>query len=118
MRWWSDLWLNESFATIMGKVAMARHPVLKERYPNIWLHFLYEKFRGSDLDEKPTTHPVLADCPDTDVGETLVDGKISLWASKTDKIILKCRHHLCERSLNFKAADLPCRLQELLKCCG
>jgi aminopeptidase N len=85
MRWWSDLWLNESFATIMGKVAMARHPVLKERYPNIWLNFFYYKEFALNADEKPTTHPVLMDVPDTDVAQTIFDGKISLWASQLIK---------------------------------
>ena len=61
MRWWDDLWLNESFAT------WASYWALGELDPagNAWLLFLGEKEGGYRTDRAPTTHPVYQDVPDT-----------------------------------------------------
>jgi len=39
MRWWNDLWLNESFATFMSFLAMAHHPEL-QYLDTVWVTFL------------------------------------------------------------------------------
>jgi tricorn protease interacting factor F2/3 len=55
MRWWDDLWLNESFATLMEyKMTDRLHPGW-----GIWDAFLVQMaFRGQNLDALSTTHPV------------------------------------------------------------
>ncbi|MDN3355707.1 aminopeptidase N [Actinomadura sp. DC4] len=57
MRWWDDLWLNESFAEYMG------HQVIAEvsRFTTAWTGFAVKrKAWGYDADQRPSTHPVAA----------------------------------------------------------
>ena len=54
MRWWDDLWLNESFAEYLA------HRCCTEatQYP-LWTEFaLGRKAWGSAADQRPSTHPV------------------------------------------------------------
>jgi len=55
MRWWDDIWLNESFATLMEyKMTDRLHPGW-----GMWDAFLVQMaFRGQNLDALSTTHPV------------------------------------------------------------
>lgn len=61
MKWWGDLWLNESFAEFVSVMATAEAIGRK----NIWVQFnIHEKLWGIEQDEKPTTHPIAADIKD------------------------------------------------------
>ncbi len=71
LRWWNDLWLNESFATFMTALAMEAET---QRYPGAWLDFLGVKHRGYVADALRTTHAVASTATDTDVAETNFDG--------------------------------------------
>jgi aminopeptidase N len=63
MRWFDDLWLNESFATYMGSLASAE----ATRFKNAFTWFAAEvKVLARTHDELPTTHPIVADIPDVD----------------------------------------------------
>ena len=63
MRWFNDLWLNESFATYMAHVSMDR----ATRFQEAWLDFATKmKARAKAQDQLPTTHPIVADIPDVD----------------------------------------------------
>jgi aminopeptidase N len=63
MRWFNDLWLNESFATYMASVSMDGATRFKEG----WLDFATRtKSRAKAQDQLPTTHPIVADIPDVD----------------------------------------------------
>ena len=55
MKWWDDLWLNESFATLMGyKTTQKLHPDWE-----MWGVFLRDEgFKALNEDALSTTHPV------------------------------------------------------------
>lgn len=61
MRWWDDLWLNESFATFMAQMAQEH-----TGFANHWVTFANDvKVQARRQDELPTTHPIAASIPDT-----------------------------------------------------
>ncbi|MEU4295016.1 aminopeptidase N [Kribbella sp. NPDC026596] len=58
MKWWNDLWLNESFAEYMA------HRVSTDatQYTDNWIDFAYiRKWWGMQADQRSSTHPVAAD---------------------------------------------------------
>jgi aminopeptidase N len=63
MRWWDDLWLNESFAEYMGYLATAE----ATRFKTPWIEFAVATKDGARRqDQLPTTHPIVADIPDVE----------------------------------------------------
>ena len=54
MRWWDDLWLNESFAEYLGTDTVDR----ATRFGSAWAAFNVRKGWGYDADQRPSTHPV------------------------------------------------------------
>ena len=71
MRWWDDLWLNESFATWASLVAMTQ----ATRFSDAWTSFAQgAKAYAYRQDQLPSTHPIAADISDIDAVEVNFDG--------------------------------------------
>ncbi|SFR29319.1 aminopeptidase N [Lentzea waywayandensis] len=71
MRWWDDLWLNESFATWASVLAQAE----ATEYRQAWTTFAkIEKSWAYRQDQLPSTHPVAADISDVQAVEVNFDG--------------------------------------------
>jgi aminopeptidase N len=71
MRWWDDLWLNESFATFASVLCQAE----ATEYTEAWTTFAnVEKSWAYRQDQLPSTHPVAADIPDLHAVEVNFDG--------------------------------------------
>ncbi|MEU5690414.1 aminopeptidase N [Actinosynnema sp. NPDC020468] len=71
MRWWDDLWLNESFATWASVLAQAS----ATEYRQAWTTFAkIEKSWAYRQDQLPSTHPVASDIPDVQAVEVNFDG--------------------------------------------
>ena len=63
MRWWDDLWLNESFATYVSYLCLTEGA----QYPNAWREFNVQlKAWALREDDAPTTHPIAGTVLDTD----------------------------------------------------
>ncbi|MFH9601013.1 aminopeptidase N [Streptomyces rochei] len=55
LKWWDDIWLNESFAEYMGYQTTAE----TTRFTDTWTDFgVTRKPWGYDADQRPSTHPV------------------------------------------------------------
>jgi aminopeptidase N len=71
MRWWNDLWLNESFATFMATLSQ----VDATRFTEGWTTFASaEKTWAYRQDQLPTTHPIVAEVPDVESVHLNFDG--------------------------------------------
>jgi len=72
MRWWDDLWLNESFATYMSVLCQAEATRWGQ---GAWTTFAnVEKSWAYRQDQLPSTHPIAADIPDMQAVEVNFDG--------------------------------------------
>ena len=71
MRWWDDLWLNESFATYVSVLCQSQ----ATQWTSAWTTFAnIEKTWAYRQDQLPSTHPIAADIPDLRAVEVNFDG--------------------------------------------
>lgn len=70
MKWWNDLWLNESFATYTAVLAMDKALGTSMA----WIDFFSEKTWGYWQDQLVTTHPIETAVPDVQSAKGNFDG--------------------------------------------
>jgi aminopeptidase N len=71
MRWWDDLWLNESFATFASVLCQSE----ATHWTSAWTTFAnLEKTWAYRQDQLPSTHPISADIRDIEDVEVNFDG--------------------------------------------
>jgi aminopeptidase N len=75
LKWWNDLWLNESFADLFGYL-MVDELASELNLPKklAWQVFTQRKRWGYVDDALKSTHPIIADVSDTLVARSIFDG--------------------------------------------
>ncbi|HEX4925247.1 MAG TPA: aminopeptidase N, partial [Bdellovibrionales bacterium] len=71
MKWWNDLWLNESFATVMAYIAAQEATEFKKSWQSF---FTGTKQWAYWEDQLVTTHPIVTHVPDTTQAFVNFDG--------------------------------------------
>jgi aminopeptidase N len=122
MKWWNDLWLNESFADFVCYVAMAF--INRDfDFPTSdgWSMFGARKWRGYNEDSESTTHPIAGKVESTEVAESIFDGiTYSKGAATLKQLYFLVSHEVFSNCLKsyfekygFKNATLTDFLQEI-----
>ncbi|MFL6239250.1 MAG: aminopeptidase N [Actinomycetes bacterium] len=100
MRWWDDLWLNESFAEYVSTLATE----LATKYDAVWASFAnVEKTWAYRQDQLPSTHPIAADIVDLAAVRANFDGityakgasvlkQLVAWVGR-DEFLAGCRDY-------------------------
>ncbi|MCB5167780.1 aminopeptidase N [Streptomyces bambusae] len=116
LRWWDDIWLNESFAEYMGYQTLTE----ATRFTDTWTDFgIVRKAWGYDADQRPSTHPVAPapeDVPDSASALLNFDGisyakgasalrQLVAWLGETDFLAGINTHFARHRFGNASLAD-------------
>lgn len=115
MRWWNDLWLNESFATFMSYLCQAKFVEFKEYHEITWAMFNRYKGWAYRADGLSSTHAICGEVPTTADAETVFDGisygKGSAWLKQMYYIIghdtMRAGLHKYFQEFSWKNTTLP-----------
>ncbi len=123
MKWWNDLWLNESFAEYMSTLAAAE----ATEFTQSWTTFAsLEKSWAYRQDQLPSTHPIVAEIKDLDDVQVNFDGityakgasvlkQLVAWVGQ-EKFMEGVREYFSRHS--WKNTELKDLLVELEKASG
>ncbi len=78
LRWWSDLWLNESFAVFMATLALSKARGFEEFHLEAWTVFHKNLVRAYTEDQERSTHPITTPVNTTEEAEFMFDS-ITYW---------------------------------------
>jgi len=100
MRWWNDLWLNESFASMIEYTAL---DTLEPKW-NVWLDFAsFEVIAALRRDSINGVQPVQTDVNQPDEIYTLFDGAIVY--AKGARLLKMLKHYIGEKSFRNGIAE-------------
>lgn len=76
MKWWNDIWLNESFADFISHWCMSKYQSNLKTHStsDAWLTFNVRKGWGYREDQLSTTHPIVLEVNDTLRAFSIFDG--------------------------------------------
>ena len=75
MKWWNDLWLNESFADLARFLVMAHiNKDMPFETVDSWTNMLRRKAWGYTEDQRETTHPIACTVTNTSKADSIFDG--------------------------------------------
>lgn len=89
MKWWNDLWLNESFASYAS--VLAEVGALGDK--SAWESFFWDKGWGYWQDGLSTTHPIETDVSNTSVASSNFDG---ITYAKGASVLKQLHHFIGE----------------------
>lgn len=119
MRWWNDLWLNESFATYISTLAGAE----ATEWGESWTTFgALEKSWAYRQDQLPSTHPIVADIRDLEDVQVNFDGityakgasvirQLVAWVGEKEFLAGVAAYFRKYRYANTELADLLAELE-------
>ena len=120
MRWWNDLWLNESFAEYAAALACAE----ATEWTEAWTTFAaMEKSWAYRQDQLPSTHPIVAEIPDLDSVRVNFDGityakgasvlkQLSAWVGEEKFLAGVGEYFKKHRFANTELTDLLVELEK------
>ncbi len=120
MRWWNDLWLNESFAEYAASLACAE----ATEWTEAWTTFAaMEKSWAYRQDQLPSTHPIVAEIPDLDSVRVNFDGityakgasvlkQLSAWVGEEKFLAGVSEYFKKHRFSNTELTDLLVELEK------
>ncbi|WP_417235559.1 aminopeptidase N [Arthrobacter sp.] len=118
MRWWNDLWLNESFAEFMSALAAAENT----EFTQAWTTFSsMEKSWAYRQDQLPSTHPIKAEINDLEDVQVNFDGityakgasvlrQLVAWVGQ-EEFMAGVREYFAKHA--FSNTELPDLMREL-----
>jgi aminopeptidase N len=97
MKWWDDLWLNESFSTFISYLCAYEFREFNQIYSLTWALFNDQKRMAITSDQMINTHPIKIEIKDTSEVETKFDDIIY---KKGSSIIKQIFYYLGEKNFS------------------
>ena len=97
MKWWDDLWLNESFSTFISYLCADKFKEFNQLYSLTWVLFNHQKGMAITSDQMINTHPIKIEIEDTSEAEKEFD---NILYKKGSSIIKQIFYYLGENNFS------------------